>query len=232
MSFIIEDLDAIIMSFMDLPETVNLMQTNTYYYEKIKQQDLIKEWDVMKQEKNGNPDNIFAISCANNYMTYAKSLIKRYKINIHFNHERAFRDSCLHGNILVAKWLIDLGENHGYGQINIHTTDVFTYTAFICACSNGHLKIAKWLINLGENHGFGKINIHRNHYFNMDNAFEAACFIGHLKIAKWLINLGENHGYGKINIRLKINEILTYSIGCRYFDLAKWLIELMEHHGY
>ena len=81
MSIILFDLDDTIISFMDLAEMVNLMQTNKNYYEKIKQQTLIKEWNEMKHLKC-DLNGIFKQTCKNKYITYAKSLIHRYNADI------------------------------------------------------------------------------------------------------------------------------------------------------
>ena len=193
MSIIIPDLDEHILSFMDLPETVNLMRINNYYYGKIKNKTLIKEWNHCKNQYSSLCVNdIFLETCENGYISYARSLLKRHEIYIHDHGEAAFRYACDKGHIEIAKWLIDLGENHGYGRINIHDRNEIT---FELACVYGHMKLAEWLIDLGENHGYGKINIH------VGNDYIYRCIENkHPIIAEWFINL-ENHGYGKFKVR-------------------------------
>ena len=229
MSILLADLDNQIISFLDLPEYVSLMQTNIYYYQKIKSTNLIIEWNKMKinDHKDYIVNNIFHITCQFGYITYAKSLINRYDIDIHSEFEYAFFKSCANGDIETAKWLIDLGENHGYGKINIiidrnpwiRLIDPWR-SIFAKVCMNGHMEIAKWLIDLGENHGYGKIDIHFNYSFILSckygriniheskydfiesnlNAFIDSHYNGHTHITDWLIDLGENHGYGKYDL--------------------------------
>ena len=153
MSIIIRDLDEPIITFMDLPQMVNLMRVNKNYYEKIKHQKLILEWNEMKLIKN-SINCIFQRSCVKGYINYAKSLITRYdKIDIHADNEYAFRLACQYGHLSVARWLVDLHE-YGYGKIDIH---IIGELAFQFACQNGHLDVAKWLIGLHDC-GYGKIN--------------------------------------------------------------------------
>lgn len=108
---------------------------------------------------------------------------------------RAFIDACSYNRLEIAKWLLDLSENHGYPKIDIHAKlyDI-PESAFRYSCGGGHLDVAKWLIELGEN-GYGKINIHE---WN-ENAFKSA--LGHSHVIEWLIDLGKNHGYGEIKPR-------------------------------
>ena len=194
MNIIISDLDEPIISFMDLPELVNLMQTNKNYYEKIKRLPLIHEWKNLKKNyRKFDAYTIFVYACLNGYMHYSKSLLNRYdKINIHDQNEYAFTQCCIRGHIIMAKWLINLGENHGYGKINLHGIDE---RIFRISCERGHFEVAKWLIDLGENHGYKRINIHAAN----DSGFFYTFLNEHYDIVKWLIDLGENHGYGKIN---------------------------------
>lgn len=148
--------------------------TNKNYYEKIKNKKLIMEWNELKSDitikylfniyntgyhfehiNNNMINKLFMITCIEGYITYAKSLISRYTINIHFEREYVFQMSCKYGQMDIIKWLIDLGENHGYGKIDLHCDNSL---AFRWACRNKYREIADWLIDLGENHGYGKID--------------------------------------------------------------------------
>ena len=230
MSIIIKDLDESIISFMDLPEIVILMQCNKNYYSKIKDMQLIKQWNIMKRFI-GEIDDLFIEACKQNFIIYAQSLIARYPhINIHkYNDDddiyNAFQTSCIQGHLELAKWLKDLGETIRYSKVNIHLHDDFVFRV---VCSKGQIDIAKWLIDLGENHCYDKINIH----FQNEYCFEKACKEGQIKIAKWLIDLGENHGYGKINIHDGDDYIFKTCCNYHQIDIAKWLIDLGENHGY
>ena len=234
MSIIIEDLDGLIISFLDLYEYVGLMQTNNYYYQKIKSMKLIIEWNTMKQEKRSLSE-IFKSACKKGFITYAKSLMNRYKIDINGCSKSDFARICCNGHFEIAKWLIVLNEEKGYAKINIQ------FAFFSCAnreysLNDKSFEIAKWLIDLGENHGYGRINIH----YSYDYAFRLCCYNGNMEIAKWLIDLGENHGYDRINIHASIvspwqDYIMRNAFNaCRnsYPEMARWLIDLGENHGY
>ena len=234
MSIIIEDLDGLIISFLDLPEYVALMQTNNYYYQNIKSTKLITEWNTIKQ-KNKSLIGIFNSACKKGFIIYAKSLVNRYGKNIHRNFDVAFALACLNGHFEIAKWLIDLGENHGYRKIKIKY-GFFCFLGTEYRLNNNYFEIAKWLIDLGENHVYKRINIHANNNY----AFRLCCYNGNIKIAKWLIDLGEHHGYGRVNIHevllfCKDNYIMNnaFKACCdSYPEMARWLIDLGENHGY
>lgn len=255
MSIIIKDLDDTIISFMELPECVGLMQTNNYYYCKIKLMTLIVEWNKMKNME-GTITKIFDFTCRLGFITYAKSLITRYKIVVNI---LLFKNICENGQLETAKWLY----HHllkRYGDI-IFTFDTFIKIMFkktcieghletakwliniynkkidiheddndlfLLMCFYGHLEIAKWLIDLGENYGHGKIDIHA--YYDM--AFNICCENNKLDVAKWLIDLGENHGYGKINIHNNNNNAFRMSCQGGHSNISKWLIDLEQNHGY
>ena len=57
-------------------------------------------------------------------------------VNIHAEHENAFRWSCGEGHLKTAQWL------YGLGRVNIH---VWNSEAFRWSCHNGHLGGIKWL---------------------------------------------------------------------------------------
>ena len=142
MSILIKDLDASIINFMELQALLNLTQINKYYNLIISQKDLIKQWNIMKNIQDTLKE-IFIVTCRKGYIAYAKSLVARYKIDIHDEFESAFGFSCLNGDFEIAKWLIDLGNNYGYGKIDIHAD---LECAFGYSCQYGHNEIAKWLI--------------------------------------------------------------------------------------
>lgn len=50
-----------------------------------------KTMECNATHKKGNLDKIFVTTCELGYITYAKSLVCRYKIDIHATYELAFR---------------------------------------------------------------------------------------------------------------------------------------------
>ena len=192
MSIIIDDLDELIFSFIDLPEFVSLMNINKNYYQKIKNKALIVQWNKIKYvNKYDDYNYIFKIACKFGYMQYAKSLSKRYNIHINNYDRNVFDLACSRGYLDIAKWLLDQYSS----QIDIHTHNDFV---FRYVCENGKLEVAKWLIDLGENCGYGRINIHTCEEYAISLAYKK----GYTELTRWLIDLGENHGYGQFNQQL------------------------------
>jgi ankyrin repeat protein len=131
-------------------------------------------------------------------------------INIHEDHEEAFRGACKNGHIEIAKWLQSLGAN-------INALD---NSAFIWCCINNNIEIAKWLHSLGT-------DIHAQ----SDAGFRYACYYGHTELAKWLQSLG-------VNIHAHYDYAFSWICINRHLKLAKWLIEtekfdnrIINEHG-
>jgi hypothetical protein len=113
-------------------------------------------------------------------------------INIHDQNDFAFRFSCEHGYLEIAKWLYSLSfvetqtlglnqfQPYSLGEINIHAEDE---EAFIQSCEYGHIEVAKWLYDLGG------INIRARDDF----AFKWSCNYGYIEIAKWLCSICPNY---------------------------------------
>ena len=254
MSIILADLDDYIISQLTLPDIVELMKINQYYYNKIKPMRLITEWNIMKVYWE-SPSEMLYMSCIRGYTKYAESLSNRYeiktnfqtlfektccdhghfetaawlyntfgKIDLHRNKEQIFRLICQNGNLKAAKFLIELGEKSN-SKIDVH---IDIEKIFQVCCQSNHIEVAKWLVDLGENHGYGKINIHDDN----ERIFRSNCYRDHLEIVKWLVDLGENHGYGKFNIHYQNDRIFQQCCEQASLKMIKWLIDLGENHGY
>jgi hypothetical protein len=153
---------------------------------------------------------MFIMLCENGHLSVAQWLQNLHSVDIHAQHEQAFRKFCKNGQLTIAQSLYDFGGVnihanddeafrwaskaghlhvvqwlYGLGGVNIHSRN---NEAFRMTCHNGHLAVAQWL------YGFGEVNIH----YNYDEAFDSACRKGHLSLAQWLYNLGgvSTHGMG------------------------------------
>ena len=158
--------------------------------------------EITKNVRQFKLNELFAWNCRMGNIKIAKAIlnISDKKLNIHHNHEEAFRGACRQGHLNLAKWLYNLG--------GINTTVKKDY-AFRSACVNGHLEIAKWLttLNIREvNEDLlmeitieGKSEILKwlwaankpifsgsEIYFQI---FWSGCLHGHLDIAKWIITI-------------------------------------------
>jgi ankyrin repeat protein len=104
------------------------------------------------------------------YIYYSNIII--YSNNNDYNSrlsrscEYAFKLSCEHGYLEIAKLFLSLNKN-----INFHIDyeDVFGIS-----CEYGHLEVAKWLWSLNQN-----INIHANNNY----AFRSSCLSGQIEVA-------------------------------------------------
>lgn len=92
-------------------------------------------------------------------------LVNHPKLNIHYEHNKAFRESCAKGHLHIAQWLLQT-----HPRIDPFAND---FDAFKQACINGHLQVAQWLSP--------KTNID-----DQCSAFRHCCQSGQLHVAQWL----------------------------------------------
>jgi hypothetical protein len=116
-------------------------------------------------------DEEFQKSCHGGHLEVAQWIYNSCgTINIHANHEIAFRLACSGGHLQLLRWL------HSLSGIDIH---VRNDEAFRSACLKGHFTVAQWLYSLGG------IDIHSN-----DN--EVMKKTGyHSELHEWLQSLDE-----------------------------------------
>jgi hypothetical protein len=98
-------------------------------------------------------------------------------VDIHANNEEAFRVSCDHEKLEVARWLVSLD-----ADVDIHVFD----EVFRFACLDGKLEVAQWLVGLTND-----VDIHADE----DWAFCNACEQKKLETARWLWSVGGGDGY-------------------------------------
>lgn len=128
-------------------------------------------------------------------------------VNIHYDDELYFRESCRHGNLEMVKWLLNISVLTG-NKIDIH---INKDEAFLNACKSGNLELVKFLVLLD-----GKINVHTQ----KKKAFRICCEIGHLQILQYLYSVS------LFDIREK--DELLFRLSCRngHLEIVKWLLSL------
>jgi hypothetical protein len=154
--------------------------------------------------KEGNLENI-----KNMYQNNDKKLI----IDIHKEHDLAFRQSCGTDHIDIIIWMWDKSIELNR-PINIHSCDEYVFKS---ACENGNLEIAKWLYQKAKELN-SPINIHSD----LDFAFRWSCFHGYFDVAKWLWELSENL-CSPIDIHSYDEFVFRWSCFHGYLDIAKWI---------
>jgi len=144
----------------------------------------------------------------------------------HINKNIAFRWSCKHGYLNIAKWLYSLG------GVDLHADDDHVFKCcsrvqwlyslekniqaqngkiiFQISCENGHLNVAQWLHSLG--------NI--NHKEIDKYIFRKSCINGHLDVAKWINSLGY------VNIHTSHEYAFRKTCDNGYLNVVQWLYSL------
>lgn len=223
-NILLPELDYKIIKYLDpFNDYEHLCQTNKYYNELIKNNELYKglkflrRYYKMNYQDIANINTFFIEACSHGYIKLAKYLYNSNDINIHRNNEIAFRNSCSYGRKNVAEWLYNISKIDN-NKINIH---IWNEYAFRYSCTNGHFDTAQWLYNLSRNDNNTKINIH----IENDDAFISASSNGHLKIVEWLYSISKIDNNTKINT-YTINNAFRSVCENGHSDTAKWLYNL------
>ena len=225
MNIIIPDIDKYIVNLADLQTLAKMVLVNKFFHKFISAKPVMDQWKHITGLKLDTINYIFIEACKMGFLEYAIYLVNKNIIDIHAHKDSAFSLSCANGHLILAQWLIELGESSGYTKIDIHADNDF---AFRYSCCYGHLEIAQWLIELGESSGYTKIDIHTDYNF----AFKSSCYNGHLKLAQWLVQLGESSGYTKIDIHVNNDWPFRSSCSNGHLNLAQWLVQLEKSSGY
>jgi hypothetical protein len=110
------------------------------------------------------------------YLDYWFGLVNKGVINVHSQHELAFRLACQHGHLQIVKRLLAL---EGKCRINVHARGE---DAFQSACLCGHLPAVKLLLSLKDKR---RINVHALG----DTAFRFACIGERSDVIRHLLTL-------------------------------------------
>jgi ankyrin repeat protein len=181
-----------LISFLDIPNTIHLMQTSNLYYRLVT---LIPEYQILQKCKpnytidsiceHGNI-NVLKWFIIGHEMDFDKILIKGAKYgnldivyqaidqgaNIHAEDESALLWSSENGHLEVVRYLVDQGAN-------IHARDDET---LLWSASAGHLEVVHYLVDQGA-------NIHALD----DLALRWSAENGHLEVVQQLFLLCKNN---------------------------------------
>jgi hypothetical protein len=161
----------------------------------------------------------FSIACATGQIDIAKWILTLEKIagpvNIHYDHDTAFRMACCCNYKKIAEWLLSLEETHGHINIHDHQDHAFRW-----ACYYEHLHIAKWLLSLEETHG--KVDIHAD----SDFVFRESLRNQHKYIAEWIISMDTETK--KVNIHAMNDDAMRRACRSGRKNIKEWLITLCQ----
>lgn len=202
--FIVTDIDKNIILFLNpFRDFFNLLLTNKYYYHFVINQNIYHNISkLLRDLYNGYYrinipwyDHLFIVACSTNNPCRF-DLLANYEIDIHAFNEEAFEASCGHGHLNVAKWLLKISLQSGYGRININENNE---RAFRWSCESGHIDVAKWLVKKSQKLGFTTINIRATG----DYAFRYSGELGHFDVAKFLVTLCPAYDIVEINGKIR-----------------------------
>lgn len=223
MSILLNDLDGLIIQWLNLPEMLPLCSVNHHYKSVIGAQSVVVQWHCIKDK----PDNKLLLACHFNYPELVDFLLDYSNVSFDVKYDY-FRICCRTGNIKLLEKNLDIKMNNmiarcgnEYDSLTIDNKKYEHWDPFVLACINGHIPMTKWLI---ESDMFWTTI-----YYQYDTPFAYACRYGNFEMAKWLISLAST--YGEINIH-SLNEA-SFREACKYghIDIAKWLISLENTHG-
>ena len=138
--------------------------------------------------------------------------------------QKAFFDSCCHGNIRKCQWLLSVNSTidisvedegefqwtcmNGHIEIDI---EIAQY-AFQLACGNGHIEIAQWLLSVKPT-----IDIS----IEGESTFQFTCMNGHIEIAQWLLSV-------KPTIDISAKDETAFQLACKkgHLKVAQWLLSI------
>lgn len=183
---------------------------------------------------------MFVAACESGNLIIAKCLFACFKNCIDLvHHITAFRQSCVHGHLLVAQWMWDVSDVPF--DISINHNILFDLT-----CTRGHLSVAQWLLTiLGQDiladidmvfkHVCGQgtsrvaqwlLSIFRQH-IDLAVGFKEACAWGQLHVAQWLLDYVIHRVSPLNNFDIQVyDDAFTTARARRYLPVVRWLVSL------
>ena len=125
--------------------------------------------------------------------------------------DAALIHACKHGNVLMAKRLVELSET--YGPLVLSNSDMSCEKV----CASGNVEMAQWVADnnlLHDLHG------------NDDEALRTACKKRHVSMVKWLIGLSQKLD-SPFSSR-SLFDVFNNSCGSKFKELADILLELNQ----
>lgn len=107
----------------------------------------------------------------------------------------SFSQACRNQNISMAKYLLEVGQSHPDGPIDIHMQDD---GIFEDCCKNGNIETARWLYELSLN-GYGPIDVYKWGGLMLD----IACCNNHLTMVQLLMEMDQTQ------LRFDYNRVIT-----------------------
>ena len=157
--------------------------------------------------------------------------------------EYYFSESCSHGHLAVAKWLVkrfmlkdkevrakhydalwgscEHGHVHvaqwlvkNYGQVT-KNPNIFGAYVLMESCKHGHLAVSQWIAEC--------FKLKPKHVrYNDNSALRMSCEHGHIEVAQWLV---EHFELTAKDARSKNNYALRWSCGNGHLEVAQWLVD-------
>ena len=168
---------------------------------------------------NINQDRLFMNICKKSPQITTKTLeilcwllsLKIFdQLDVHVNHNYAFRAACFRGSVDLVNFLLDL---EGKRRINIHTENEI---AFKLACAHGHLELVKFLLKL---EGDRRIDV----CIDNNESFQLACYYKNLDVVKHLLEL---EGDRRINVYTDDQRVLKMACEHGHLEVVNFLLSL------
>jgi hypothetical protein len=174
-------------SFMDIPNTINLIQTSHMYHNIIAS--MVRYQEFQKCKPNCTIDSICKYGDVD--------ILKWFMINHQINFDKILWMSAKHGNLDIVSYLIEHGadiharRDHALrwcaknGHLDVvkylvnHGADIHSHHngALFESAANGHLEIVHYLVDKGAD-----INAHHDYEY----ALGGSAINGHLEVVRYL----------------------------------------------
>lgn len=253
-------LDHHLFSFLDLESLISLRKVNSYYWITIRNTKYFRiilyylrnERNITKtfigECEDGTLETVQWIY-DHHYVLTGYLFKRKEKIDLHAEHDQAFHNTCKHGKIEIAKYLLHRAiQLKTPIRLHYHYID-YTYVCYCpwrTALANNQLPMAIWLYHKGvrskeacfmEGHEY-YITCEKGYFeevkwlFSLSipseeicsTAFQLACIHGHLEIAQYIYNLGIIP-----NLKLAIKRMIGNVCRGDHWKVAKWLMSMIDN---
>ena len=148
-------------------------------------------------------DDMFILACKQGNLQLAYAIKQKNPNVIELSKSRyAFIVSCLHGQLLLAQWLLS----------EVPTIDNHEI-AFLKSCSNGHVHVAEWILKVKPT-------------INIKKAFRCACVNGKINCVKWLYLLNKDNIQNFATISCELFRACCLN---EQFEVCSWLLKISPY---